>query len=289
MKRLSKEEYWDSRYNIKSVTDGNTTFKKDVKSFLKKYLNIFSKFIYKLTGNKIHNYREYITWNILYKKYLPNEEGLKVIEIGSAPGNYLVKLNRSFGYIPYGIEYSPKGAELNREVFRENNLDPGNVINADFFSEDFQRQYNEYFDIVVSRGFIEHFTDVKSVVDKHINLLKKGGLLMITIPNLRWMNFILGWFFNRKFLKMHNLEIMKKDVFSRLFDENELSTKYCDYFGTFHFGLFFAERNSLIKYIHIACMQAQNLLNLCFRLLFGDKGAESRYFSPNLIFIGIKK
>ena len=35
-------------------------------------------------------------------------------------------------------------------------------------------------------------------------------------------------------------------------------------------------------------MKFQVLLNIAFRLLLGKRGAESRFFSPALIFIGTK-
>ena len=125
-------------------------------------------------------------------------KGAKVLEVGSAPGWHLVRLNQTFGFIPYGIEYSESGVELNREVFILHNINPDNVIHADFLSDEFHEQYKGYFDIAISRGFIEHFTDIEDIIEKHINLLTKGGYLIVSIPNLRGANYILTWLFHRE-------------------------------------------------------------------------------------------
>ena len=52
------------------------------------------------------------------------------------------------------------------------------------------------FDVVMSRGFIEHFDEPSSVVDRHLDLLKPGGLLVVSIPNLRGVNGLLTRFFH---------------------------------------------------------------------------------------------
>jgi 2-polyprenyl-3-methyl-5-hydroxy-6-metoxy-1,4-benzoquinol methylase len=71
-------------------------------------------------------------------------EGAKVVEVGSAPGEHLVRLKQRFGLTP-----------------------------------------REAFDVVLSGGFIEHFTDVAAIVQKHLQLLKPGGRLVVMIPNLK--------------------------------------------------------------------------------------------------------
>ena len=106
--------------------------------------------------------------------------GAAVVEIGSAPGEHLVRLSETFGLVPYGIEYSAAGVEVNRAVFAARGLDPENVIQMDFFSDECLLSCRERFDVVVSRGFIEHFADAAQVVDRHLELLKPGGLVSST-------------------------------------------------------------------------------------------------------------
>jgi hypothetical protein len=79
-------------------------------------------------------YSDYLIWDVLFPRYLPKTAGLKLVELGSAPGFNLVRLNHRFGYIPYGIERSEHGVRLNQRVFLENGLPPENVIQADILS-----------------------------------------------------------------------------------------------------------------------------------------------------------
>lgn len=201
----------------------------------------------------------------------------------------MVRLSQTFGFVPYGIEYTDSGVELNRRTFVSNNLNPDNVIAADFLSDELHKQYEGYFDIVISAGFIEHFTDIEDVIERHINLLKKGGCLIVSIPNLRGANYILQWIFQKKIiLSMVDLNIMQKREYMKIFDRDCLLTLFCDYYGTFSFGLFNTKRNSPLHIVLIFCMILQLILNLIFRLLFRNKGAESSLFSPYLIYIGTK-
>ncbi|MFY9571161.1 MAG: class I SAM-dependent methyltransferase, partial [Blastocatellia bacterium] len=178
---------------------------------------------------------------------------------------------------------------LNRKLFAENNIDPHNVIHGDFLSDEFHNRYKGHFDMVISRGFIEHFTDAQGIVAKHLNLLARGGVLIISIPNLRGFNYLLARILNSEVLAMHNLTIMRKQEFTALFDGHEIAPLYCNHYGTFNFGLFNAQPNSLRQFVLDLCIKLQTTLNLAFRLLLGDKGAESSFFSPALIYIGVKR
>ena len=279
MDKLTEKECWDWVHERQALEPKDQFFLKNLKVLITK---LFGK-------RSACPYAEYIVWDVIYRKYMPKKEGMRVLEIGSAPGDHLVRLSRTFGFIPYGVEYSDIGVELNRKIFSLHNIDPNNVIHTDFFSNEFHEQYNGYFDIVLSRGFIEHFTDIENVVEKHINLLAKGGYLVVSIPNSRGVNYILQWIFDREILSKHNIDIMQKKEFSNIFDREDLTTLFCDYYGTFDFGLFVTKRGSLMHPVRLFCKGLQVILNVVFRVLFKDKGAESRLFSPHLIFIGVKK
>jgi SAM-dependent methyltransferase len=236
----------------------------------------------------VSSYDEHQIWHVLYPRYLP-PPGAEVVEIGSAPGEHLAKLSENFGLVPYGIEYSDAGVEVNRALFAVRGLDPQNVIQVDFFSDECLLRYRERFDMVVSRGFIEHFEDPSRVVDRHLELLKPGGLLIVTIPNLRGVNHALTSLFHRELIAMHDLEIMSKVPFLQLFDTARVRSVVCAYIGTFSFYLFNAKPGSRLAPLLRACMKLQALLNVLFRLCLGDRGAENRFTSPHLIFVGVKR
>jgi SAM-dependent methyltransferase len=281
MTRLTQPADWDAKYDNKSSFPPQEPTRG-----LKEYIK-------RLLGPRIvelsRDYCEYLLWDVLYKTYLPSRRGARVLEVGSAPGDHLVQLHHVFGYQPFGVEYAPARAELNRECFKHHGIDPGNVIEADFLSTGFQERFRNAFDIVVSRGFIEHFTDVESVIDSHLNVLRSGGRLIISIPNLRGVNYALTRFFNKDLLPLHNLAIMQLETFSKLFERKPLSKLTSQYYGTCNFGLFLAEKTSVRRHLLPVAAKIQRLLNVLLRSFLGATGWETNYLSPYLIFIGVKK
>src|SRR3972149_11227532 len=73
---------------------------------------------------RVSAYSDYVLWNVIFPRHLHPATGGKVLEIGSAPGEFLVRFSRAYGCVPYGVEYSEIGAELNRAVFRRNGIGP---------------------------------------------------------------------------------------------------------------------------------------------------------------------
>jgi len=282
MKKLTDVKHWEDVYETSDTGTRPKISTSKSKTFLRSML-----------GPKVMDllkpYGDYLLWDVFYRKYLASFKNRKAIEIGSAPGTSMVRLRDEFGIIPFGVEYTEKGANLNRAVFAANDIAESNLIQADFFSDEFQNTHKERFDLVVSRGFIEHFTDAGKVIEKHLAVLKDGGLLVVMIPNLRGIYFSWTALFNPDQLPLHNLEIMKKIEFQKLFEDKELTPLYCNYYGTFNFWMFTSRQGSPMRHVIKILLIVQRVLNLMFRLLFRDKGCESAFFSPDLIYIGIKK
>jgi 2-polyprenyl-3-methyl-5-hydroxy-6-metoxy-1,4-benzoquinol methylase len=282
MTRLSKQTFWDQVY-VNAAKEAQNT---NNRSGSKKIVRFFKR----LLGSYAEYYSDYLLWEVLLKTHLPSGSGLKALEVGSAPGDNLVELYRKFGYTPYGVEYSETGVKLNQQTFSAAGINPENVIHADFFSEEFLSRYKEAFDMVCSGGFIEHFTNIEEVIDNHLALLKPGGTLVISIPRLTGINNLLTRFFNQENLAIHNLNIMNRKTFSGLFDVAKLQPLYCDYFGTFSLRLCEPKEWHGFKYrLMRLTWWIQIPLNVLFRLAFGNKGMESYFFSPYLIYFGTKK
>lgn len=272
MENLSEVKHWEEVYESYSAK------------------NSFGKYVTRKNFKFwFGNYSEYILWETIIKKHLPVNPELKVIEIGSAPGETLVHLHRTLGYIPFGNEYTASGAEVNRQTFTANGIDAANVIEADFFNNDFQKKYSEKFDIVCSFGFLEHFENPQEVIDLHINLLKPGGYVMVTIPNFTNCNLKIVNFFDSDVMKIHNLKIMSSEVLDSFFKNKNIDRIECRYYGTFNAGLFVTNIGGLKKILLSALQVMQLFFNITFRLIFRRKGFESKNFSPYIIFIGRKQ
>ncbi len=282
MQRLTDKQYWDAKY-LHGFAEHGGHPKRPVISFIKRLLG--PRFV-----DLVRPYSEFLLWDVIYPQILPRNKRVTILEVGSAPGENLVEFWKSLGYQPYGVEYSEPGVRVNRQLFSMHGLDPANVIHADFLSQSFQDKHRGQFDIVISHGFIEHFSDPTAVIAGHLNLLRSGGHLVVSIPNLRGVNRALVYFFNKETLPLHNLSIMNLDAFCNLFEaKRELVPIICRYYGTFSFRIFNTKPVSPKRHILRLCGRVQQVLNVLFRLVFAERSPEIRSLSPYLLFIGTKK
>ncbi len=272
---LSEVNYWESVYNLQKYNNSD-----DKLAIARK---IFGKNLAKHVTNCFSNSNFYA----ICKNHLPKSYGFKLLEVGSAPGSFLVQFSRVFGCEPFGIEYTEAGMKVNREIFKKNKLDPDNIFFTNFFSDDFQSAHRDSFDVVMSRGFIEHFNDVSSVIKSHKNLAAKDGICLISLPNLNGINYFLANFFKKDIIKIHNLSIMDKIVLQDICERNGLKTLYCNYYGMFDFNLF-SSSYGLKSTILDLCHNSQGILNLFFNCFCKNRTLESKYYSPYLLYIGKK-
>jgi SAM-dependent methyltransferase len=222
----------------------------------------------------------------LLKAHLPVRPDWSVIEIGCAPGSNLVDLHRMFGYEPYGIEYTHSGVTATLETFRGHGFNTTNVIEADFFDQEFHKRFRGSFDVVFSGGFIEHFDPPDEVLNLHVNLLKTGGYLVCVIPNLRGLFYPFLWLCGRDLLKAHNCSIMQKAAFRRIFEPLELDVKFSGYVGAFQFyGSSLRNEASLRGVAASLLNRVQDILDLCMFLFRRGSFPESR-LSASLVFVG---
>ena len=227
------------------------------------------------TFDAMLDYSDYQLWEIIFKKHLPAPDNtLCAIEVGCAPGEFLVKLNKKYSYQVFGVEYAASGVELCRNIFKHNSLDENHIIHADFFSADFLQKYRNHFDVVISRGFIEHFNDYTRVVDLHASILKPGGTLIVTIPRFKGANHLLMSYFNKENLAIHNNGIMDEKEFAGAFGPG-IIRQYCGYYGTINSMLFNVPAGSykvyllrflvLLQYFinRASCKSVFRKLNIC--------------------------
>ena len=283
MGNFMTKDYWDERY-------ANLELRLPEKAKTPKKL--WKRVMVKLMGQWLREYNrsylDYLVWDVIFRKYLPNGQGLKAIEIGSAPGLFAVRLMRDFGYVPYGVEYSSQGVEVNKRVFAANGIAEDNVIHADIFSPEFRDAHRESFDVVFSWSFIEHFSEAVEPVKVHLELLKPGGTMVVVIPNHKGFN---GWLLkimNRELLEKHNVGIMDKAVFRGLFDLPGLSPLYCNHIGTFSLCLWNPSRAFVLRRLVNFLKRLDPCMGCFLRLIYGSKGFETK-LSPWIVFIGKKQ
>jgi 2-polyprenyl-3-methyl-5-hydroxy-6-metoxy-1,4-benzoquinol methylase len=130
--------------------------------------------------------------------------GMRVLEIGFAPGKQLAMVAGKYGAEVTGIDYSEPGVETARNLFR------GLGLSGDLRLEDiFHTQIPPgSFDFVYSIGVIEHFDDPLEIVACHIRVLKRGCNALILVPNYHGIYGRLQQRFDPDNLMIHNVGIM---------------------------------------------------------------------------------
>jgi trans-aconitate methyltransferase len=213
----------------------------------------------------------------LFDKYLPHGSSLSCIEIGCFPGDYLIYLHNKFGYKVYGIDY------INRMDEIKSNFELNGIKEYKLFFEDFtQWQTKQKFDIVFSCGFIEHFGNYKEVMEKHISLLGKSGILLICLPNFRYAQYIFHLIFDYENLSNHNLKVMDLGFFRSFLSQRDFKIRYLGYYGGIGFwvrGL--QNTNFLLRFIIRVIMYIGDVLNKYIKL-------ESCLFSKFIVCIAEK-
>jgi 2-polyprenyl-3-methyl-5-hydroxy-6-metoxy-1,4-benzoquinol methylase len=173
-----------------------------------------------ILGREIHR---------VFDTYLPNDPSLHILEIGGAPGEYLLYLAQKFGYHAHSMDYSEIGNMKTKELFNNQGIEVTIHEQDIFVSQENPLQ----FDIVYSLGFIEHFDNIENVIDRHLAFLKPGGILLLGVPNLSG---IYHWFL--KYLspshdKSHNLSVMDIDNWETFEKRCQLKIIYKGYIGGF--------------------------------------------------------
>jgi 2-polyprenyl-3-methyl-5-hydroxy-6-metoxy-1,4-benzoquinol methylase len=109
-------------------------------------------------------------YNIALKLIKPDSE---VLEIGCANGSFMEKLQKN------GIKVS--GLEINQSVLEKAQQNGLNILNEplNIHAEKNKQKY----DVVCSFQVMEHLSDVNDVIYNSLQVLKKNGMLIISVPN----------------------------------------------------------------------------------------------------------
>jgi 2-polyprenyl-3-methyl-5-hydroxy-6-metoxy-1,4-benzoquinol methylase len=132
--------------------------------------------------------------------------GSRVLEVGCAPGKFLLWCALAKQARACGVEYAENSHRATVELFKAANAE------ADIRREDFMQTTFEpgSFDVVYSFGVIEHFDDPRPMVKKHVDMLRPGGTAIITVPHFGAGYGWLAQRMDRKNYEIHNVSIMSE-------------------------------------------------------------------------------
>jgi L-malate glycosyltransferase len=163
-------------------------------------------------------------------KYIPDSDG-DCIEIGCYPGNFLPFFGKK-GYTIHGIDRTPDVATGLPEWLKSLGLKVGSFQRISF--EDYSKKGN--FDIVCSFGFIEHFTNYLEVIEKHAELVKENGYLILEAPNMRGLLVrLLHILFYNEDYKLHYIKSMNPKKWKAILKAKGFEILDYGYIGGFAF------------------------------------------------------
>ncbi len=152
------------------------------------------------------------------------------IELGGFPGYYSIFLHKYLGVKTTLFDYFIH-PDILKKVLNKNGLDESAipVIENDVFHYHPEQKY----DLVLSCGLIEHFKDTKDIIERHLEFLKPGGTLFITLPNFRSVN---GWVqktFDRDNYLKHYIECMDTEYLAAILEKLGMKSIKSSYFGRY--------------------------------------------------------
>jgi 2-polyprenyl-3-methyl-5-hydroxy-6-metoxy-1,4-benzoquinol methylase len=165
----------------------------------------------------------------IFHNYLKVDENLHVLEIGGAPGDYLIYFHKHFKYQVHSLDFSATGNEQTRQNFKRAGI-PIQLYEKDLFSDlsDLPK-----FDIVFSLGFIEHFDNTLEVVSRHLELVKPGGLLLLGVPNFTGIYYPFLKRLAPDLLNAHYLDVMHIKNWDNFEKSLNMTCLYKSYVGGF--------------------------------------------------------
>lgn len=142
-----------------------------------------------IESNKLWNYQ----WRIFSQKiYLKINKGVikeilkitngdlrgkKILEVGAGSGSDVIDLTKR-GAQCFALDFSKESINICQKLAKQERVDIKAIL-ADCRQIPIE---SDYFDLVFSVGLVEHFKDPIPVLREQLRVLKKGGFLIIDVP-----------------------------------------------------------------------------------------------------------
>lgn len=127
-------------------------------------------------------------------------QGQRLLELGCGTSAWLPYFAREFGFHVYGIDYSDIGCRNAERLLRDAGV-TGEIICGDIFAP--PRELVNNFDVVVSFGVAEHFSDTSGCISAFARFLRPGGIMLTLIPNMKGLPGFLQKVLEREVYDIH--------------------------------------------------------------------------------------
>jgi cyclopropane fatty-acyl-phospholipid synthase-like methyltransferase len=210
--------------------------------------------------------------------FLRSYENKRFIELGCSPGRMSLLLHQRLPFMPFGIDSSPE-AHLYKEAMMN-----GAGVEAVLFNCDVREFItHEQFDVVMSFGLVEHFSDPDEILNHHYRLCKEGGLIVVSIPHLRYFQWLYHYLFDRTDLLRHNIKMMTLGTFQAFSDRMVLKVLFLGYIGSI-FLWNVDETGPRIKVVvrRLLSVAVRGITNLLISKLLPPN---NKYYAPYIVLV----
>ena len=165
--------------------------------------------------------------------FLAYDQDKRMIEVGCCPGKWMINFHETYGYKVSGVDYLPVGIEHTQRNLSLNGVECEDLFCRNILEFETKKRY----DVVFSVGFVEHFTDVNPILEKHLYLTAPGGIIIVGLPRFYSVIYILQSIFDavsqNKILPKHNLDAMNLYVLRDFATSRSLRILFLGYIGGF--------------------------------------------------------
>lgn len=240
MKKLTDKQFWTKYWSTKKTT--------------------------KIVGS---NY----PFSDLFASVLTRNTSGSMIEIGGFPGYFAIFFQKYWHYKTTLLDYYINEKFL-QSIWKDNNIDKKDikVFKADFFHYKTAKQY----DLVYSMGFIEHFDNTEDVIARHWKFVKKGGEMLITLPNFLGLNGHMQLSWDPDNLNKHNLECMDIVRLESILDALHITQAKVFYWGGLRVWLEDLGSRTLWQKFVVGCLY---VLGIVIKKL----GINNKFLSPYIV------
>jgi SAM-dependent methyltransferase len=161
----------------------------------------------------------------LIERYSPDKQHPNILDIGCGCGYTMLELSRKFENVK-GIDISDKAVDfcLTRGVNVQKALFPEEIP----FSE-------TVFDIIIMSDVLEHIENDRKALEKALEILKPGGMILLTVPVHPFL-----WSKHDDFL--HHKRRYTKKRFSEVFEKLPLERVVFSYYNSLLFPIAYVTR-----------------------------------------------